>query len=106
MVVLDLVEGVLGAGAAEFGDEGAHTLGNINSVRPIYMPNLVKLGIGNIEGSRLPYNPNFHGAFGKLMADIISFINTHPGPYYIHCRLGTDRTGVTSAVLAALCGAS
>lgn len=44
--------------------------------------------------------------FGTLMADIITFINGHPGPYYIHCRLGTDRTGVTSAVLAALCGAS
>lgn len=44
--------------------------------------------------------------FGKQIAQIITFINTHPSPYYIHCRLGTDRTGVTSAVLAALCGAS
>lgn len=44
--------------------------------------------------------------FAKVIEDIIKFINTHPGPYYIHCRLGTDRTGTTSAVMAALCGAS
>lgn len=44
--------------------------------------------------------------FAQVMIDIISFINSHPGPYYVHCRLGTDRTGVTSAVLAALAGAS
>ena len=67
LIVLDSVGIGSLPDAAEFGDEGAHTLGNINSVRPIYMPNLVKLGIGNIEGSRLPYNPNFHGAFGRLM---------------------------------------
>ena len=68
----------------------------------------------NYSGNHLfidtSYNTVYYNStgsdFGKLMADIISFINTHPGPYYIHCRLGTDRTGVTSAVLAALCGAS
>lgn len=50
----------------------------------------------------------YHSAeadFGNVMQQIVRFINSHPGPYYIHCRLGTDRTGVTSAVLAALCGA-
>ena len=44
--------------------------------------------------------------YGTLIADIIRFINSHPGPYYVHCRLGTDRTGAVSAVVAALCGAS
>lgn len=43
--------------------------------------------------------------FGTMMGDIIRFIGTHEGPYYVHCRLGTDRTGVVSATLAALCGA-
>jgi len=50
----------------------------------------------------------FHSAekeFGSLIAEIVQFINTHPGPYYFHCRLGTDRTGTVSAVLAALVGA-
>ena len=41
-----------------------------------------------------------------MMAEVIRFIGSHPGPYYVHCRLGTDRTGVVSANLAALCGAS
>ena len=40
------------------------------------------------------------------MGEIISYINSHEGPYYVHCRLGTDRTGVVSAYLAALCGAN
>lgn len=44
--------------------------------------------------------------FGNLIAKIVDFINSHPGPYYVHCRLGTDRTGAVSAVLAALSGAS
>lgn len=44
--------------------------------------------------------------FGEMMGDIVRFIDTHPAPYYVHCRLGTDRTGVISAVLAALSGAS
>jgi protein tyrosine/serine phosphatase len=43
--------------------------------------------------------------FGNVMQQIVRFIDSHPGPYYIHCRLGTDRTGVTLAVLAAFCGA-
>lgn len=30
----------------------------------------------------------------------------HPSPFYIHCRLGSDRTGVISAIIAAICGAS
>lgn len=44
--------------------------------------------------------------YGTIIADIIRFINSHPGPYYVHCRLGTDRTGAISAVIASLCGAS
>lgn len=44
--------------------------------------------------------------FGNMMAEVIRFVGSHPGPYYVHCRLGTDRTGVVSANLAALCGAS
>src|SRR5574344_563323 len=51
----------------------------------------------------------YHSAesdFGNVVKTIVLFINTHPAPYYIHCRLGTDRTGVLSAVLAAFSGAS
>lgn len=34
------------------------------------------------------------------------FIITHDSPFYIHCRLGSDRTGTMSSILAALCGAT
>ncbi len=44
--------------------------------------------------------------FQEQIAKIIHFINKAPAPFYVHCRLGSDRTGVVSATLAALCGAS
>lgn len=44
--------------------------------------------------------------YALTVQKIVRFINSHPGAYYIHCRLGSDRTGTMSAVLAALCGAS
>src|SRR5574344_877734 len=44
--------------------------------------------------------------FGNIISTIVRFINSHSGPYYVHCRLGSDRTGNVSAVLAAFCGAS
>jgi hypothetical protein len=51
----------------------------------------------------------YHSAeqeFGNVISTVVRFINSHPGPYYVHCRLGSDRTGNVSAVLAAFCGAS
>jgi hypothetical protein len=45
-------------------------------------------------------------AFGAVFAGIVRFINSHPGPYLVHCRLGSDRTGVVSALLSILAGAS
>lgn len=51
--------------SADFADEGANTLGNINSVRPLNVPNLIRLGIGNIVGSTLEYTPEPIGAYGK-----------------------------------------
>lgn len=44
--------------------------------------------------------------YGDTVHKIVTFINSHPAPFYIHCRLGSDRTGTMSATLAALCGAS
>ena len=46
--------------------------------------------------------------FGNWMKEIVEFIideNIHE-PFTIHCQLGTDRTGVFSALLAAICGAT
>lgn len=44
--------------------------------------------------------------FGNGIKKIVEFINRTEGPYQIHCRIGTDRTGVICAVLSLLCGAS
>lgn len=54
LIVLDSVG--IGAlpDAAHFGDEGAHTLGNIHRIRPLNLPNLFQMGLGNIRNSRLP----------------------------------------------------
>lgn len=83
-----------------------------SSVSGEVMPDIIK----NIdrEGNRLcidiDYNlVYFHPDtvdFSCALRKIALFIISHPGPFYIHCRLGSDRTGVTCAVLAALCGAT
>lgn len=46
--------------------------------------------------------------FGGWIKQVVEFINSdsNEAPFEIHCRLGTDRTGVFSAVIAALMGAS
>lgn len=44
--------------------------------------------------------------YDSVIRQAVRFINAHPAPFYVHCRIGSDRTGVMSAVLAALCGAS
>lgn len=44
--------------------------------------------------------------YGQTVQKIARFIINHPAPFYIHCRLGSDRTGTMSSILAALCGAS
>ena len=44
--------------------------------------------------------------YSVALRKIALFIIEREGPYFIHCRLGSDRTGVTCAIFAALCGAS
>lgn len=44
--------------------------------------------------------------FAKVVKSIGDFVISHEGPYMIHCRLGTDRTGVFTAVLEGLMGAT
>ncbi len=68
LIVLDSVG--IGAlpDAAEFGDVGSHTLGNIRRVRGrLALPNLTALGLANIEDSRLDQTETpATGAFGRL----------------------------------------
>lgn len=53
------------------------------------------------------YSPD-GSKFGTWMKEVGEFIadDNNDAPFSIHCRLGTDRTGVFSANLAAICGAT
>jgi len=54
--------------AAEYGDEGSHTLGNIFSQVELCLPNLYALGLGNIEDARLPKVGKPVASYGRLAA--------------------------------------
>jgi len=67
IVVLDSVGIGAMPDAAEYGDVGAHTLGNIYKRRgKLDLPNLYALGLGNIEDSRLPAVAKPTAAFGRM----------------------------------------
>lgn len=59
----------------------------------------------NIDYNLVYYHPDAVD-FSCAMQQISHFIIKHPAPFCIHCRLGSDRTGVICAVFAALCGAT
>lgn len=45
-------------------------------------------------------------SFAEKLAEGLRFFADHNGPYLIHCREGKDRTGIASALLECLMGAS
>lgn len=51
--------------AADFGDEGSHTLGNTYAERPMNIRNLLSFGLGNIENSMLPAVDKPRAAYGR-----------------------------------------
>ena len=68
IIVLDSVG--IGAlpDAAQFGDASSHTLGNLYSVvKNMQIGNLLELGLGNIEDSRLPNVEMARGNYGRAM---------------------------------------
>ena len=66
LIVLDSVGIGAQPDAAAFGDAGAHTLGNIFKKRgSLDIPNLLSLGLGNIEDSRLLKTECPKAAFGR-----------------------------------------
>ncbi len=50
LVVLDSVGAGEAPDAARFGDDGAHTLRSCYESRQLHIPNLLRMGLGNIEG--------------------------------------------------------
>ena len=66
LIVLDSVGCGALPDAAEFGDAGADTLGNIYRTRGhIALPNMTAMGLGNIEGLPLPGVASPVGAYGR-----------------------------------------
>lgn len=69
------------------------------------------LYVGTVNGTTPSYNAVYYRAnndiFCQWIREVTDFIidDSTPMPATIHCRLGTDRTGVFCAVFAALCGA-
>ncbi len=54
--------------AGEYGDKGANTLGHIQDIHPLNIPNMRRLGLGNIDGAadgRLKID-NPQGIYGRL----------------------------------------
>src|SRR5262245_3852786 len=52
--------------AAAYGDAGSDTLGNLARLRPMRLPNLCRLGLGNIKPlAGLPPDPSPAAAFGR-----------------------------------------
>ncbi len=52
--------------AAEWGDAGSDTLGNVIDSRPVALPNMKKLGLGNIRPFKnLAADPDPFGSYGK-----------------------------------------
>lgn len=86
---------------------GDETLVDGKEQLPVFITDIRKSG--NQLFIETKYNTVYYNSeskdFGNMIAEIVRFINSHEGPYYVHCRLGTDRTGVVSAMLAAFSGA-
>jgi len=69
--------------AAEYGDVGAHTLGNVyKATGGLNIPNLLNLGLGNIENSRIPTIDKPTAAYGK-MAELTKAKDTTCGHWEI-----------------------
>lgn len=81
---------------------------------PDYYQGIIDAGnvlyVGTANGHTPSYNEVYYNStgerLGQWMKETADFINRSPAPYSIHCRLGTDRTGVFCGLFAALCGAT
>ena len=66
LIVLDSVGIGALADAANYGDEGADTLGHIVHACHPQIPNMMRLGLGNIDGISFDGVEAPEGAYGKL----------------------------------------
>ena len=81
---------------------------------PTYYQSMLRadnvLYVGAVSGSTPSYNKAIFEShsveYAQWIKEVVEYINTHSGPFQMHCALGSDRTGSIAAVIAALCGAS
>ncbi len=67
LTVLDAVGVGALPDAADYGDEGACTFGHVVDACHPVLPNLARLGLGQIEGTHYPPDLDAVGAFGRCM---------------------------------------
>lgn len=65
LTVLDAVGVGYLPDAEKYGDVGACTFGHVVDACHPHLPNLAKLGLGQIEGTHYPADPEAKGAFGR-----------------------------------------
>ena len=65
LTVLDAVGCGALPDAAAYGDEGANTFGHVVDTAHPSLPNLVKIGLGQVEGTHYPPDPAAVGAAGR-----------------------------------------
>lgn len=61
---------------------------------------------GMVPSAKQVYYNSDSEIFTQWIKQVCDFINTHEGPFQIHCEIGVDRTGVFCAVFAGLSGAT
>ena len=66
LIILDSVGVGALPDAANYGDEGANTVGNIAKAVPLHLPNLSKLGFGHIQGTNLTPDAEAVGGYGRM----------------------------------------
>ena len=90
-------------------------LGTFKEAIPAYYQSIINnnnvLYVGQsttVPSYNMVYVQSDGALFGNCVKEVVEFIISaaHPAPFLIHCRLGTDRTGVFCAVLEALLGVS
>ena len=96
-IVLDSVGIGAMPDAADYGDQASDTLGNISRLRGLKLPNLARLGLGNIKPlTGIPPAARPDGAFGRCTLaspgkdtttghwEMVGIHLTHPFPLYPH----------------------
>ncbi len=80
----------------------------INNNSVLYVGDKNRGGNGTIPNANLVYYYSDSELMGQWVSQICSFIlnENNSVPFLIHCEIGVDRTGVFSAILASMCGAS